>query len=274
MNKPAHPIPPESGDERNERIFQSLPAPLGCPAYIKLLREAPASDLPAAVLVRAYRQLQSGPAADATLDRLLGQNEKYGYITPLYRMARRRITRNDPYGVPDLVQDTIGEVLDTLGGPKGAGAEKVWLSYLRQRMVDAHRKQVGRRAERRPERAENLTDPETGEEIDAIDATGVTMGPWQGRVEASDLQWLEEFIRRTFARIPDERMREVALDMLRDKPTPVSGEDPAADTLERRYGVKRFTIYRWQRSAAALLKAALERQSERPNFDISFLEGS
>lgn len=264
----------ESDEARNERLFQGLPAPLGCPAYMRLLLEAPAADLPAPVLVRAYRQLQSGPAAEATLVRLLGHNEKYGYITPLDRMARRRITRDDPYSVEDLIQDTISEVLDTLAGPKGAGAERAWMSYLTQRMIDAHRKQVGRRSERRPKRAEGAVDRETGEEIDAFDAAGIATGPWQGKVEPSELQWLEDFIRRTFAKIPDERIRKVALDMLSDQPVPVSSEDPAVETLEHRFGVKRFTIYRWQRSARALLRAALKRQNERPNFDVSFLEGS
>ena len=266
------PEPPESDEERNERIYQALPAPLSGADYLRLLEEAPAVDLPACVLVRVYRQLPSGPAADATLERLLGRNEKYGYITPLYRMAERRITRSDPYGVADLVQDAIGEVIDTLAGPKGEGAEKAWINYLRQRLVDAHRKQIGRRGERRPERAENLIEPDTGEEIDALDAAGVTGGPWQGKVEGSDLEWLEQFIRRTFATIRDDRIRDVALDLLSHEPTPVSSEDPAIDTWERRLGVKRFTIYRWRRSATAILKNALERQNERLNFDCSFLE--
>src|SRR5437773_11706569 len=93
---------PTPDDARNEQIYNALP-PLGSTAYMQKLKTASAAELPAQVLVRAYRQLRSGPAADATLGRLLGYNEKYGYLTPLYNAARRRISRHDSYGVDDLV---------------------------------------------------------------------------------------------------------------------------------------------------------------------------
>jgi DNA-directed RNA polymerase specialized sigma24 family protein len=258
-------------DERNERIFASLP-PLGSPEYMQKLKTASAAELPAPVLVRAYRQLRSGPAADATLARLLGYNEKYGYITPLYKAAKGRISSDEAYGVDDLVQDTIVEIVDTLAGPHGQGAERAWVSYLRQQMENAHRKLAGRRPERRPRRAPVVRDSETGEEIDPIDAAGVTTGPWQGSVPSSRLEWLEAFIRRTFAKISDERIRAIAFDMLSDNPTPVSSNDPAeTNTLTRRFGVDRFKIYRWQRSARAVLRAALESQNE-VEIDISWLK--
>src|SRR4051812_20241491 len=84
----------ESRNDRNERIYQSLP-PLGSPAYLNLLKSATAAELPASVLVRAYRQLHPSPAADATLARLLGHNERYGYITILHTLAHRRVSRLD-----------------------------------------------------------------------------------------------------------------------------------------------------------------------------------
>jgi DNA-directed RNA polymerase specialized sigma24 family protein len=239
---------------------------------MQMLKTASAAELPAQVLVRAYRQLRSGPAADATLERLLGYNEKYGYLTPLYMAAKRRISRSDAYGVDDLVQDTIVEIVETLAGPRGEGAEKAWVSFLRQRMEDAYRKLAGRRPERRPRRAEVVTDTETGEEIDPIEAAGVTSGPWQGRVPSSQLEWLEAFIRRTFSKISDERIRAIAFDMFSDNPTPVSSNDPAeTNTLARRFGVDRFKIYRWQRYARAVLRAALESQNE-VEIDVSWLK--
>src|SRR5688572_13210162 len=91
LNEPSGrpmPEPPESSPDRNEALFQALP-PLDSADYLNLLKSATAKDLPAPVLVRAYRQIKAGPAAEATLDRLLGFNEKYGYITPLYKMAKR-----------------------------------------------------------------------------------------------------------------------------------------------------------------------------------------
>jgi hypothetical protein len=55
---------------------------------------------------------------------------------------------------------------------------------------------------------------------------------------------------------------------------PVVSDDPNdPNTLTRRFGVKRFTIYRWQRAARAVLRAALERQNER-EIDMSFLTSS
>lgn len=268
---PASSPPPPPNDERFEQIFNALP-PLGSAEYIRHIQSTPATELPAQVLVRAYRQLPPGEAADATLGRLLGYNDRDGYLTPLFTAAKRRISRHDAYGVDDLVQDAIGEIVVTLGGPRGAGAETAWVSYLTHRMEDAYRKQVGRRGERRPKRAEPVVDPETGEEHDPIDVAGITRGPVQGNVEPSDMEWLESFIRRTFARVPNEKMRQVAFLLFEEDATPVSSNDPTdTNTLEHRFQVSRFTIYRWQRAARALLLAALQSQNERPGFDTGFL---
>src|SRR5437773_8501039 len=261
----------EPDDDRNDRIFASLP-PLSSPEYMEKLRTASATELPAGVLVHAYRQLRSGPAADATLGRLLGYNEKYGYLTPLYKAAGRRISRHDAYGVDDLVQDTSGEIVESLPGPRGEGAEKAWISFLHQRLEDAYRKLVGRRGERRPPRAEVITDTETGQEIDPIEAAGVTKAPWHGSVPSSQLEWLEAFIRRTFATISDERIRAIGFDMFSDNPTPVSSKNPKdANTLTHRFGVDRYRIYRWQRYARAVLYAALGSQNE-VEIDIGWLK--
>ena len=49
------------------------------------------------------------------------------------------------------------------------------------------------------------------------------------------------FIERTTAAIPDERIRAVALDLFSHTPMPVVSDDPNdANTLTRRFGVKRF----------------------------------
>jgi hypothetical protein len=95
--------------------------------------------------------------------------------------------------------------------------------------------------------------------------------PWQGRVAPDKLEWLEGFIERTSEMIADERIRAVARDLFSHTPLPVSSGDPDdPNTLTGRFGVKRYTIYRWQRTARAILRAALERQNER-ELDMSFL---
>jgi len=259
----------ESPNERNERIFQSLP-PLGSPAYLSLLKSATAAELPASVLVRAYRKLHPSAAADATLDRLLGHNRRYGYIALLYTTAQRRMARLEAYSPEDLVCDTIGEIVATLAGPAGEGAERAWMQYLRQRMEHAYRKLVGRREERLTLRVEPTSD-ETSDAYDPIEAAGAESIPWQGCVAPNNLEWLETFVQDTFAAILDDRIRAVALDLFSHSPMPISSDDPNdPNTLTGRFGVKRFTIYRWQRAARAILRAALERQNER-EIDMSFL---
>jgi hypothetical protein len=262
----------ESRAQRNERIYRSLP-PLGSPTYLSLLKSATSAELPASVLVRAYRRLHPSPAADATLERLVGHNDRYGYITALYTAARRRTERLDGYSPEDLVYDAIGEIVLTLAGPKGESAERLWVRYLFQCMEEAYRRLVGRFGDGPPKRAEEASD-ERGNGYDpyrSIDAAGGVAIPWQGRVTANNLEWLESFIERTTATIPDERIRAVALDLFSHNPLPVSSDDPNdSNTLTGRFGVKRFTIYRWQRHARGILRAALERQNER-EIDMSFL---
>ncbi len=215
--------PPERHSEtraqRNERIFQALPA-LGSPAYLELLKIASAEQFPAEVLVRAYRQLKTGPAADATLVRLVAQDNKYGYLDVLYSGARKRITADDAYSIEDLVYNAVGEIVLTLGGPKGQGADTAWVSFCRQRLADAHRGLIGRHAERRPPIERPHRDRTTGEEWDPVDSA--TTAPWHGSVAPDKIEWLEDFIRRTLARIPDERIREVGLNLLRANPLPIS----------------------------------------------------
>ena len=53
----------------------------------------------------------------------------------------------------------------------------------------------------------------------------------------------------------------------------MSSNDPAdTSTLEHRFQVNRYQIYRWQRSARVLLYAALQTQTEKPGFDTDFLK--
>lgn len=253
--------------KRIDEIFDSLPA-LGSQAYLDLVRRAPASELPAQVLVRAYRQLPpESLEAEATLGRLLGQNDRDGYLTPLWRAATRKLSHRDWFAVEDLVSDTIVEIIDTLGGPRGKGADTAWISYLYQRLEDAYRRRVGRRRERQDdERAEPALN-ESGEYVDVLDTVSneaAAEAPWHGRVESNDVVWLEEFIARVLARIPDDRIREVAHDLFSANPSKMK-------VLEARYDVDRFQIGRWRDIARARIYAALQMQDER-DIDISWLK--
>ena len=264
----------ESENERNERIFQSLPR-LGSDEYMDLLKRASASELPAPVLVRAYRQLRLGRAAEATLGRLLTNDEKYGYLRPLRKMARRRVSSRDWFDADYLVDQTISELTLALAGPRGEGAHEHWLSFLSHRLEDAYRSLNGRRRERQdPPRADPRPDPETGRWSEPADDADALHAPWHGRVGPSNEEWLEAFIMRTLATIADDRIRQVAQDLFSADPSPISGEAVQGRApLTERFGFDRYTIYRWRRIARAKLLAALRKQNEC-EVDLSWLEES
>ena len=264
----------ESERDRNERIYRSLPK-LGSDEYMLLIRQASAADLPAPVLVRAYQQLGQGTAAEATLGRLLTSDERYGYLRPLRRMARRKVSHRDWFSADDLVDDAIGEIALALPLPRGAGADAHWISFLKQRLEDAYRSLNGRRRERQdPKRTESWVDPKSGQTLDPLELAEDGMAPWHGRVKESDLEWLEDFIGRTLRGIVDERIRAVAIDLFSADPSTISGTGPdGRPSLTEQFGVDRHQIYRWRRIARARLLAALREQDER-DIDVSWLEAS
>jgi hypothetical protein len=262
----------ESARDRNERLFLSLPK-LWSSEYMLLLKQATAAELPAPVLVRAYQQLGQGPAADATLARLLASDEQYGYLRPLRAKARRMVSHRDWFDTDILVDEAIGEIVLALPGPRGVGAHNHWISFLHQRLIDAYRALNGRRGTRQdPPRVDPREDPETGLHLDPVDLAEDGAAPWHGRVQANDLEWLEEFIERTLRTIVDQRIREVALDLFSAEPSPISGTgDDGQPSLTERFQVDRYTIYRWRKIARTKLLVALREQDER-DIDVSWLE--
>lgn len=264
--------PPEPAHARNERIFQSLP-PLNSPEYLSLLKTASASDLPAEVLVRAYQELgYFGRAAEATLERLLTKNQVYGYLRPLLRMAQRRVMDRDWFSASDLFDESISVIALALAGPQGKGAHRAWLSFLQQRLEDAYRSLNGRRNERQdPERCDPHVDPETGEEIDPMESAAVLEAPWHGRVDRDRVGWLEQFMKRSMARIRHREIREVGLDQLSAERSAISGPGkPGKPSLAMKYNVDRFQIMRWRDAAFARLVVDLEQQDEE-DIDVSWL---
>ncbi len=268
----SQPSSPESPKERNERIFQSLPS-LSSVAYSDLLSSASANDLPAPVLVRAFRQIRSGRNADLTLERLLTSDSVYGYLRPLRKMARRRVSKDDWFDADYLVDETLSFIAMALVGPQGENADKYWISFLKQRMEDAYRSLVGRRGERQdPPRVTSVANPDTDETREPWDRDDALPSPFHGSVAPDKIEWLESFIRRVLAKIKDDLIREVARDQFSADPSPVSGKvRDGKISLTARYNVDRGVIYRCLRIARLKLLTELRAQREC-DIDLSFLD--
>ena len=270
MKPDKNPKKPRLDRKRVDELFEALP-PLGSTEYLEHIKHAPAHELPAQVLVRAYRQLVraygESREANATLARLLGNYERDGYLAPLWQAARYRISDRDWFGVEDLVARAIEEIVDTLAGPRGKGADTSWVAFLHQRLEDGYRAMVGRRGERQDVEKVGPMVNEDGELTDALEGVSSEAGAatdWHGRVEGNDAEWLEQFVARELARIPDNTIREVGRDQF-------SAEPSSMKELEQRFGVDRFQIRRWREIARTRIYAALQRQNERV-IDISWLK--
>lgn len=245
------------------RVFEALP-PLDSPQYIELLETASAAELPAQVLARAYRQLCVAgceDAANATLARLVGSGGKYGYLAALRRLAFREIARGQYwYDADDLLQAAVIEIVRTLPTPRGELAERAWVLFIQQRFQDGWRELNGRRGEKiRGVRVEPTVDQETGEVSDPVEETDGSSAPWHVRAEASDLPWLEDFIREAVAKISDPLTRRIAEDQFGDDPSPISAGTSASGKppLTEQFGMDRFKIRRRVKSAKTRLAAAL-----------------
>ncbi|HEX9929519.1 MAG TPA: hypothetical protein VGB02_13355 [Pyrinomonadaceae bacterium] len=255
-----------TGDIYNE-IFSALP-PLDSPEYLELLERASISELPAQVLVRAYRQLlvSGSDAADATLARLVS-SKKYNYLSAIRLLASKMVAEGQyRYDKEDLIQETIAEIVKTLPTERGELAEQAWVLFCRQRFQDAWRNLNGRRGEKlRGKRVEPTIDEETGEVFDPAEETTGQSAPWHTRFEPTKLLWLENFIRKTASEIVEPVIRYVAEDQFGDDPSPISvgtstgGKPPLTTQL----GLSRFQVSRAWRTAKARLAAALLTQREQ-----------
>jgi hypothetical protein len=268
---------PQENIDRFREIFEALPR-LGSPEYLEYLRTADASALPAQVLVRAYRQLALAgmdDAAKSTLARLLGQEDKYGYLSPVRLFAKDLLTRGYySFDEKDLLYATVAEMVKVLPTPRGAMAETAWVTFCRQRLVDAWRQFAGRRGERvRPDRVEPSPDRDSGEMVDPLDQIDESRMLLSVHVRESKLPWLEAFIRETAAKIADPLTRAVAEDQFGDDPSPISSgtSDSGKPPLTEQLGVNRFKIKRALDNARARLAAALLASKDH-DLDLEWLE--
>ncbi len=251
-----------------DAIFTNLP-PLDSAEYLELLEKATVRELPAQVLVRAFRQLiKAGEvaAADATLVRLLA-DKRFDYLG-LVRGRAGKIYAPGNYGngPDDLLQETIHEVVRTLPTDRGAFAEVAWVKFLEQRFEDARRRLYGREYDDgQPRRVEPYIDTETGEEGDPAEQVAGGLPPGVFGAGDEDMAWLGEFIRKTANEIVDPVVRYIAIDQWSDDPSPISAgtSEGGKPPLDKQLGVRRFRISRDLKKAKARLAAALMSQKDK-----------
>ena len=266
---------PAAAAKSYEMIFAALP-PLDSPEYLHLLATATASELPAPVLAKSFRQLASAgadAAARATLERLVASGHRETYLLVVQKLARQRVARGQyGYDAEDLFQEAIKEIVRTLPTERGAFAETNWVTFCKPCFEDGWRNLNGRRGEKiRGERVEAVTDPESGKVNDPLEVTGDFI-PWHVAVRQSKVPWLEDFVRRTVAEFKDPLMRRVAEDQFGPDPSPISAGRSETDKppLTEQLGVDRYRISRALKQARAKLFAALIKQKEK-ELDLDWL---
>lgn len=258
-----------------DAIFANVP-PLGSPEYLKLLETARLAELPAQVLVKAFRQLVTAgslDAANATLVRLFG-DLRFDYIGIVRKLASSYEPKgNFSYDPEDLVQETIKEIVRTLPTDRGAMAEGAWVTFIQQRFADAWRNLYGRDGKKDSEgRVGVYTDPKTGTEHDPVEETDASEADWHTQLREDAAPWLAEFMERAVEMIEDPLIRYVMKDQLSDDPSPISAgkSEGGKPPLTEQLGVNRFKIRRAIMSGRSRLAAELLKQREK-DIDMEWL---
>lgn len=266
-----------------EELFQRLP-PLGSDEYLQHVRTTSPLDLPAEVLVRAFRQLPPDTlAARATLERLFRRvDERWEYLGPTAARARRQAraqqSRDRADEDRDLLQDAITRILSLLSTPRGELAERAWNVFCRNAFVDAWRNRHGRRGERLPRVRESL-DTSSGDrdEDDPIDRLAKDQSPWQVVWEHDQTERIEAILSSVVSTIEDPFEREVAQAVWssgqRPKTSGASAPDRDPPLTERFPGKSRHQINHILRRVDSRLAAALlaEPRLEWPDDTVAFL---
>lgn len=263
-----NPSSAESVARAFEEIFSTLP-PLDSPAYLRMLDTAAPEELPAQVLVRAYRQLCSAGVeapARATLERLVASPYRSFYLAGIHRLAQWHVARGQyAYDADDLVQEAIRVIVQSLPTARGAYAQSAWVAFCRQCFVEGWRVLNGRRGEKlQRERVAHIIHPGTGQETDPLEVADDVV-PWHVSMRESNVPWLEAFIRQTIADMPDPLMQSVAADQFGDDPSPISSgqSEGGKPPLTEQLGQNRYKISRLREQAKARLFAALLEQKEK-----------
>jgi DNA-directed RNA polymerase specialized sigma24 family protein len=241
-----------------EELFQALP-PLGSDEYLAHLESAPTADLPARVLVRAYRQLPpKSIAAEATLRRLFRQlpNKRWEYLSPMVSYARRQAPKMK-LDYEDLFQEGLDRILRVLYGKRGEFAERSWPTFCQHELIEAWRAKHGRRGERSPreEQAERTEDDST----DPLESC-LEVPSWHALVSPNEVEKIEKLAEQVIASIPDEFVKQVATKAWFTNSRPkvsgkiAEGEEPLTSLFPEK---NRYQIMRALKKADVQLIAAL-----------------
>ena len=258
-----------------ESIFRALP-PLGSAEYLEVLETASVKELPAQVLAKAFRQLATADgtdAADATLKRLIA-DPRFNYLKALHRLAKNHMVNSlYSYGADDLIQEAVMEIVKSLPTARGAIAEGAWVRFIWHRFEDARRNLYGKKGKKdRPGRIEPTEDEdgEISDPVEELEGSLTNADLWQN---SEYLPWLEDFVRKTIAKIVDPTTRLIAEDQFGDDPSQISRgkSDGGRPSLEEQLGLSRFQIYRKLQGAKARLAADLLKQQER-KIDVELIE--
>jgi DNA-directed RNA polymerase specialized sigma24 family protein len=205
---------------------------------------------------------QQDDAAALTLERLLDQQNQYGYITIVRHLARRRVPEGQQWhDEEDLFQTALMEILKVLPTARGALAETAWVRFCQNCFSDAWRAMHGRRGERlQVEFAQPTQDNETGDYLFQVETTTGEDAPWHAGIDQSELPRVEALVLKTINAIGDPFIRAVAADQFSAVPSPISSareSNAHKPPLTEQLNASRFQISRALRSAKARLAAEL-----------------
>lgn len=249
-------------EERNEAIYRGLP-PLDSPDYLQLLETANPEELPAEVLVRAFRQLwQAEPyslAATATLERLLVRHEAY-YLSRVRSLATKEAARrNNWVDAEDMVRDVVVKLCGSLRGKMGQHAETNWVAFTVNRFRDVRREYYGKKgAKGAAERGEYDEDGlSLRSDLEALASYTEGAGPRHSGFDQAAR--IEALVWETVAKIKDPFLKSVAEDQFGPDPSPISSrrEQDAPKTLSAKLGASRDKVRRALVKARKIVGAAL-----------------
>lgn len=133
--------------EALEKIFQALP-PFGSNTFLEHIRQAPKPELPAEVLVRAYRSVRHSSRSGRTiLARLFGRSQgRWEYLGSVEAaLGMLPITAQDR---EDSMMDGVCRMMEGLQTDRGRFAEVAWTQFCWHETVDAWRARAGWRGGR------------------------------------------------------------------------------------------------------------------------------
>lgn len=252
-------------------LFEQLP-PLGSKEYISLMDDASSSaKIPPQVLARAYRQLchaNNEVGMKATLERLV---RKKNLGTVIGAIRNKIPPEQFWFSEEDLEQETWREILRVLPTERGAGAETAWVSFAYQCMIDAWRKNFGRKGARLKikiggERvtitkardvaadSENVADggfAEPDEEINPVETLSnegafLTAFSWHAGLTDDQTELIEKIIKKTIDKIQEPLLKQIAVDQFGDDPSPISSgaSEGGKPPLTEQTGLSRHQIVR------------------------------